>query len=176
MSARSVLIAALAEDRRGGIATRAGVTRAEQLVDAHEAEVLAAQSTVCGVCGGRLVRFADDRTGGGWMHDRGNDDASDDPAAGADHAAVPVAVPEEKATPAGATATPFFQPGHAYTHRDGHDFRCAAVTLHPVTGERLALGWRIRHGVHYLDAVGINQWNHEYDGVEPPTSNEDGTQ
>jgi hypothetical protein len=74
-------------------------------------------------------------------------------------------------TDSGRTTQPapgFFQPGHGYTHRYGHDFLCAAITTHPATGERLAIGWRIRHGVHYLAAEGINQWNHEYDGVEPP--------
>lgn len=71
----------------------------------------------------------------------------------------------------------FFEPGHGYTHRNGTDFHCVAVTTHPQTGERLAMGWHIDSwGLHYPTTVGINQWNHEYDGVEPPTSNEDGAQ
>jgi hypothetical protein len=64
------------------------------------------------------------------------------------------------------TAPDFFQPGHGYTHRYGYDFLCVAVTTHPVTGERLAIGWHSEHGVPI--AVGINQWNHEYDGASPP--------
>lgn len=83
---------------------------------------------------------------------------------------------EEKTTPhGGAEVTPqpeFFQPGHGYTHRSyGNDFLCVTVTTHPMTGERLAMGWISEHGDWHRPAVvGINQWNHEYDGVEPPTS------
>ncbi|KOX32850.1 hypothetical protein ADL07_11910 [Streptomyces sp. NRRL F-4707] len=65
--------------------------------------------------------------------------------------------------------TDFFQPGHGYTHLDGHDFLCVAVINHPVTGEQLAMGWRSEHDEwHRPTVVGINQWRHEYDGVEPP--------
>lgn len=80
----------------------------------------------------------------------------------------------EKATAEATTATPdFFQPGHGYTHRDGSDFLCVAVTVHPQTGERLAMGWRVDSwALHYPSTVGINQWNHEYDGVEPPAGGE----
>jgi hypothetical protein len=67
----------------------------------------------------------------------------------------------------------FFEPGHSYTHRDGTDFHCVAVTAHPQTGERLAMGWHVDSwGLHYPATVGINQWRHEYDGVQPPTSTE----
>jgi hypothetical protein len=64
----------------------------------------------------------------------------------------------------------FFQPGHGYTHRSyGNDFHCVTVTTHPTTGERLAMGWLSEHGEwHRPHVVGINQWNHEYDGAEPP--------
>lgn len=41
MSARRQIIAALSEDSTGGIATLADVARAEQLVDAYRAEILA---------------------------------------------------------------------------------------------------------------------------------------
>ncbi|MEH0417896.1 hypothetical protein [Streptomyces sp. B21-083] len=69
----------------------------------------------------------------------------------------------------------FFQPGHGYTHRDGSDFRCVTVTAHPQTGERLAMGWHIDSwGLHYPATVGINQWRHEYDGVQPPADTEAG--
>ncbi|MYZ37508.1 MULTISPECIES: hypothetical protein [unclassified Streptomyces] len=78
----------------------------------------------------------------------------------------------EKASAPAPTATPqpdFFQPGHGYTHRDGSDFLTVAVTNHPITGERLAMGWRSEHrDWHRPAVVGINQWNHEYDGVAPP--------
>jgi hypothetical protein len=61
--------------------------------------------------------------------------------------------------------TDFFQPDHTYTHRYyGSDFLCVAVGPHPVTREHLAIGWHSEHGAwHRPAAVGINQWNHEYD-------------
>lgn len=69
----------------------------------------------------------------------------------------------------------FFEPGHSYTHRNGSDFKCVAVTAHPQTGERLAMGWHIDSwGLHYPTSVGINQWRHEYDGVQSPASTEAG--
>jgi hypothetical protein len=54
----------------------------------------------------------------------------------------------EEATPTAATATPepdFFEPGRTYTEPgDITDwrFRCDAITTHPGTGERTALGWK----------------------------------
>lgn len=59
----------------------------------------------------------------------------------------------EKATPAGATATPFFQPEHTYRSRhDGYTapelintFRVEHVTRHPDRGHLRAIGW-IRTG------------------------------
>ncbi|GGQ83394.1 hypothetical protein [Streptomyces flaveolus] len=69
--------------------------------------------------------------------------------------------------------TDFFQPGHGYTHRNGHDFLCVAVTSHPVTGQQLAMGWHVDQWGHCPAAVGINQWRHEYDGVEPPAGGEE---
>jgi hypothetical protein len=50
--------------------------------------------------------------------------------------------------PEGVTAS-FFQPGHTYTDpAPAYDwqFRCDTVTVHPDTGERVALGWRRHHG------------------------------
>lgn len=65
----------------------------------------------------------------------------------------------------------FFEPGHAYTHRDGSDFRCVAVTAHPNTGERRALGWIVRNGWHEGGALDPDDWQ-MYDGCQPPA--EDG--
>lgn len=62
----------------------------------------------------------------------------------------------------------FFQPGHGYTHRDGTDFRCVAVTTHPNTGERRALGWIVRNGWHEPGSCDPDDWTHNYDGCEPP--------
>ncbi|MFD9445006.1 hypothetical protein [Streptomyces sp. NPDC060001] len=68
----------------------------------------------------------------------------------------------------------FFEPGHSYTHRNGTGFHCVAVTTHPQTGERLAMGWHIDSwALHYPATVGINQWRHEYDGVQAPQSTGD---
>ncbi|WP_328846159.1 hypothetical protein [Streptomyces sp. NBC_00258] len=57
---------------------------------------------------------------------------------------------EEKATASAATATPdFFEVGRTYTEPgDTTDwrFRCDAITTHPGTGERTALGWKHFHG------------------------------
>lgn len=79
--------------------------------------------------------------------------------------------------PQPASTPDFFQPGHTYTHRDGTDFQCVAVTTHPQSGERLAMGWHIDSwGLHYPTTVGINQWRHEYDGVQAPTSAEGGAE
>lgn len=64
----------------------------------------------------------------------------------------------------------FFEPGHSYTHRNGHDFHCVAVTTHPVTGEQLAMGWHIDSWGHSPATVGVNQWRHEYDGVQEPAA------
>ncbi|MFJ5151417.1 hypothetical protein ACIQCF_07480 [Streptomyces sp. NPDC088353] len=76
--------------------------------------------------------------------------------------------PDNTRLPAGG-APDFFQPGHAYTHRDGSTFRCVAVTTHPDGGERVALGWHTDTADWTFVAVrNINHWNHEYDGVQPP--------
>ncbi|MFJ8345087.1 hypothetical protein ACIQ9J_01665 [Streptomyces sp. NPDC094153] len=72
-------------------------------------------------------------------------------------------------------APDFFQPGHAYTHRDGSTFRCVAVTTHPDSGERVALGWHTDTADWtFVGVRNINHWNHEYDGVEPPTETGEG--
>jgi hypothetical protein len=81
----------------------------------------------------------------------------------------------EKDTKAGNAAPDFFQPGRAYTHRDGSDFHCVAITAHPQTGQRLAMGWRSENDEWHRPTVcNLGQWLHEYDGVQPPTSTEDG--
>ncbi|MFE2712284.1 hypothetical protein ACFXKI_09905 [Streptomyces mirabilis] len=64
----------------------------------------------------------------------------------------------------------FFQPDHSYTHRDGSTFRCVAVTTHPDGGERVAIGWHTDTADWtFVGVRNINHWNHEYDGVQPPT-------
>ena len=65
-------------------------------------------------------------------------------------------------------APDFFQPGHGYTHLDGTDFLCVAVTTHPNTGEARALGWRIYNGWHQPAALDPDDWTHNYDGCKPP--------
>ena len=74
----------------------------------------------------------------------------------------------ERATEA--TVPDFFQPGHSYTHRDDSTFRCVAVTTHPGSGERVALGWHTDTADWtFVGVRNINHWTHEYDGVQAPT-------
>ena len=105
------------------------------------------QQMVCAACGEPVVRFACEQTGGGWMHQ----DASDDPAAGADHAAVPVVAPEEKASAAAPEVTPFFQPQHTYAH-GGYRFRCEYLVTHPTSGRTFAWGWFGKQGAGWRHA------------------------
>ncbi|MFB7461251.1 hypothetical protein [Streptomyces sp. NPDC056188] len=73
-----------------------------------------------------------------------------------------------------APAPDFFQPGHSYTHRNGSTFRCVAVTTHPDSGWRVALGWITdTAGYTFVDFRNIDHWNHEYDGVQPPAEGGD---
>jgi hypothetical protein len=67
-----------------------------------------------------------------------------------------------------AVQSDFFQPGHAYTHRDGSDFRCLTVAPHPLTGELRAFGWHIRNGRHEGSTLDPDDWQ-QYDGCKPPT-------
>jgi len=67
-------------------------------------------------------------------------------------------------------APDFFQPGHSYTHRDGSTFRCVADTTHPDGGDRVAIGWHTdTAGWTFVGVRNNNHWNHEYDGVQPPS-------
>jgi hypothetical protein len=141
-----------------GLASRRGGSEdaAKALVDAHRAEVLREAADLFERAG-RIV------LDGGIM-------------TAAEAAERLRELAGEKATADAATATPdFFEPGHSYTHRNGSDFRCVTVTAHPQTGERLAMGWHVDSwGLHYPTTVGINQWRHEYDGVEAPIDTEAG--
>ncbi|MER6534373.1 hypothetical protein ABT215_11280 [Streptomyces sp900105755] len=56
----------------------------------------------------------------------------------------------------------FFQPGHTYSEPDGTTdwrFRCDAITTHPETGERTALGWRHFRGEWTEYAYGNYDWD-----------------
>jgi hypothetical protein len=75
-----------------------------------------------------------------------------------------------------AAVSDFFQPGHSYTHRDDSTFRCIAVTTHPDSGARVAVGWHIdTAGWTFIAVRDINHWNHEYDGVQPPVEDGEAT-
>ena len=68
--------------------------------------------------------------------------------------------PERKA---GAPAD-FFQPGYTYARHDGTTFRCDAITTHPTSGWRLALGWHTDTADWtFLAHQGVDPWNHDYD-------------
>lgn len=136
MNARRQIIAALSEDSHGGIATLADVTRAEQLVDAHRAEVLREEMR-------NLRRIEREDTPEGALGTRTGllraalilDERAED--------AV------EKASASAAPSTPdFFQPGHTYTDGNGYQapeivsyFLVEHVTRHPDRGHRRAVGW-----------------------------------
>jgi hypothetical protein len=204
MSVRRQIIAALSEDSLGGIATLHDVAHAEQLVDAHRAEVLHEAAAFvgnddtcdcggCDTCIGRKLADGLRATAGeeasaqaptaaellpkadvvAWLVKKSREEKSWDAAVLASKVARGAVRPNNLRT----LPADFFEPGHAYTHRDGTDFKCVAVTTHPQTGERLAMGWRVDSwACHYPATVGVNQWNHEYDGVQPSTSTEDGNQ
>lgn len=166
MSAREEIIRRLSEDSLGGIATLHDVTTAEELVDAHAAEVLAAVDK-------RLeAERMQPRHGDIFRH--GIEHARKAVAQMADgpEPALPTCVNcrdtggpfaptgrrypsgaqvlecaggcEEKATAPAATATPFFQPGHTYT-RDHHgetaEFDVRSLDTHPDHGGPVAFGW-----------------------------------
>ncbi|MFJ2719403.1 response regulator transcription factor [Streptomyces sp. NPDC087437] len=60
---------------------------------------------------------------------------------------------------AGESTADFFQPGHTYQH-SSWQFRCAAITADPETGERTAIGWfRFRQGQWRLFSADRAMWN-----------------
>lgn len=160
MSARRQIIAALSGDSLGGIATLADVTHAEQLADAHAAEVLASDgqaydgelAMLRGLV--RTLRTVvrepntfDEVRRLLWEH------ASDETAAYKEA--------QEKAIPAGTTATPdFFQAEHTY-QRDIYEFRCHAIAPDPHSGEPRAIGLRSRNGFPWTGAaMDPDDWAH----------------
>jgi hypothetical protein len=156
VNARRHLIAALSEDSHGGIATLQDVADAEQLVDAYRTEVLAEAGLLPKAdVVAWLVKKAREQTPV-WL--------------------LASKVERGAVRPDNLRMLPpdFFEPGHAYTHRDGSDFHCVAITAHPQTGQRLAMGWRSENDEWHRPTVcNLGQWLHEYDGVQPPTSTED---
>ncbi|MFJ1653488.1 response regulator transcription factor [Streptomyces sp. NPDC088337] len=60
---------------------------------------------------------------------------------------------------AGESTADFFQPDHTYQH-SAWQFRCAAVTTDPETGQRTAIGWfRFRRGTWRLFSADNAMWN-----------------
>lgn len=73
--------------------------------------------------------------------------------------------------PAGESTQPasFFQPDHSYARRDGTTFQCFTVTTTPWNGRPLAVGWHTAaDDITSIAWRGIDEWRHEYDGVQPP--------
>lgn len=53
----------------------------------------------------------------------------------------------------------FFRPGHTYQHSDW-SFRCDAVTTHPDSGERTAIGWfRFRDDAWRIWSADLGLWS-----------------
>ena len=130
MSARRQIVAALSEDSLGGIATLQDVERAEQLANAHRAEVLAeAKREVVAW----LVKKAREGTPIERLADK------------VERGAIGVFLnaEREEATASAATATPtpdFFRPGVSY--RNGlYTFHCHGLGPHPGSRETRASGW-----------------------------------
>lgn len=66
------------------------------------------------------------------------------------------------------TAPGFFEPDHTYTRRDGTTFQCFAVTTHPESGWRLAIGWHTDVADWtFLAHRNLGEWLHEYGGSRP---------
>ncbi|MEU3899765.1 hypothetical protein [Streptomyces sp. NPDC045251] len=65
-------------------------------------------------------------------------------------------------------AADFFQPGHTYRH-SAWSFRCDAVTTHPDTGERTALGWfRFRQQRWRPFTAGAGHWRDRWRDITEP--------
>ncbi|MDX2763371.1 hypothetical protein PV729_45555 [Streptomyces europaeiscabiei] len=161
MNVRRQIIAALSEDSLGGIATLQDVAHAEQLVDAHRAQVL---NEAADYVEQRRLARADIVTD----FDRGR------------RAAEGCVVEElrelagagQEATAAAATATPdekFFVPGRTYTRTLGPGlhiptpihlrFECVSLTSDPNVGDREAWGWvRRSNGTRCRDFL----FDHDY--------------
>lgn len=162
MSARDKLIEIVTRDPR---ASGGDEVWATDLVDAYRADILGAAIEAA------RGEYLHDQTG--VPEDEAYNRAVSDVVAAigallAAHAKYETEA-REKSSPFGADATPdFFEPGHSYTHRDGSTFRCVAVTTHPDSGERVAIGWHTDTANWTFAGVrNINHWNHEYDGVTP---------
>jgi len=138
MSARRKLIAELSEDSLGGIATLQDVDRAEKLVDAYRAEVLAEAKTEVV---GWLIKKAREHRAQGRQYAK-QADVIGRLASKVDRGAVRVLwnpVPMEPNTRG------FFQAGHTYS-REHHGqtvmFVVTAVSASPGGDRTVAHGWR----------------------------------
>lgn len=132
----------------------------------HRAEVLAEGADL-------IEQWQNDRDDAAAEHHGGLTDTETAAHIAVRRAAKHLRAVAEGGEPAAAeeAAPSFFQPGHAYTHRDGSDFRCVAVTTHPNTGEARAFGWRIRNGWHEGATLDPDDWQ-QYDGCPPPAGDE----
>jgi hypothetical protein len=147
MSARRQIIAALSEDSMGGIATLHDVAHAEQLVDAHRAEVLA-EATTWLVKKAREYRATRNKLG------RTQADTTAVLASKIARGAVRpdnrLMLPDPK----------FFEVDRTYA-ADRWQFHCLAVTSHPRTGEARAIGWYTsKTGLPSVEALDPDDWEH----------------
>lgn len=172
MKARRKLIAELSEDSLGGIATLQDVERAERLVDAHRAEVLAeAETEIAAAIDRNRAEHPDSES---MMTRRLGMRAAERVVRGMREDA-------EKSSPTEADATPaFFEPGHTYTDGNGYRapelttiFRVEHVTRHPDRGHLRAIGW-VRSGEPGAKWHGDFRDEGEFRGWTITTTGEDG--
>ncbi|MFF8447911.1 hypothetical protein ACF06Q_09440 [Streptomyces leeuwenhoekii] len=148
MTVRQQIIAALSEDSHGGIASLADVAHAEQLVDAHRAEVITA-----------LAEEAERRLSVGRSHTVSKAAVVRFLRLEASTARVAVTEREKSSRPADATPD-FFQPGRTYQRRRWH-FQCLAVAPNPFSGETHAVGYLYRPGEPATaTALSPDDWAH----------------
>ncbi|QJT04404.1 hypothetical protein G9272_32320 [Streptomyces asoensis] len=148
MSARRQIIAALSEDSHGGIATLHDVDRAETLVTAHRAEVLAE--------GAALLRRQSDARTGRTAHNSGL-------IAGA------VLLDRAADRPAQHGGPDFFQPGRTYSS-NGWLFRVVGFDTHPVSGSIHAVGWACDGRTDRWKAESLTVFDWEYSAWVDVTS------
>ena len=156
MKASRQIVAALSEDSMGGIATLADVDHAEQLVDAHRAEVIAEDE---------LLPKADVVA---WLTKRAREFRAHGDPAGANTAAILASkVARGAVRPNNLRMLPAnsFEPDRTYAY-GSWQFRCERITTHPDGGVPVAIGWMRGEGTPWGPyAYELAQWSADWADV-----------